>query len=55
MAAKDSNYNAATYYANLWNADKIRIKQSMRKYKRADKFTTVKDEQMSVETQIGGL
>jgi hypothetical protein len=55
MAAKDSNYNAATYYLNIWNADKIKIKQSMRKSKRTDKFTSVKDEQMQVETQIGGL
>jgi hypothetical protein len=55
MAAKDQNYTAATYYLNLWVADKMKIKQSMRRMKRADKFTTVKDELMVVETQIGGL
>lgn len=52
MAAKDENYTAADYYLKLWERDKIEIRKSMRKIKRADKFTTVKDENMVVETFI---
>lgn len=54
MCAKDSNFEAAVYYLNLWDRDKQLIKQSMRRQKRADKFTTVKDENMVVETYLGG-
>ncbi len=54
MTAKDQNYDAATYYLNLWEKDKIKIRQSMRRQKRADKFAVVKDEQMVVETYVGG-
>jgi len=54
MSAKDSNYEASKFYLALWERDKVFIKQSMRRQKRADKFTTVKDEQMIVETYLGG-
>jgi hypothetical protein len=54
MAAKDSNYNAATYYMKMWERDLVEIRKSVRKMKRTDKFTTVKDENMIVETSIGG-
>ena len=54
MAAKDQNYNAAQYYLKLWDNDKMRIKQAMKKQKRADGFTTVKDEGLVVESYIGG-
>ena len=52
MAAKDSNYKASDYYLNIWREDKLQIKRSMRKLQRADKFTTVKDENLTVETFI---
>lgn len=55
MAAKDSNYTAAQYYLALWEKDKIKIRQSMRRAKRGDKFTSVKSEELIAETQIGGL
>jgi hypothetical protein len=55
MASKDSNYNAATYYLNLWEKDKIKIRQAMARQKRTDKFTTVKNEELIAETSIGGL
>ncbi len=55
MAAKDSNFTAAGYYQGLWDKDKIKIRMSIARMKRADKFTTVKDENMIVETYIGGV
>lgn len=54
MAAKDSNFSSAGYYQGLWEKDKITIRKSMARMKRTDKFTTVKDENMVVETYIGG-
>lgn len=54
MAAKDSNPQMASYYRDLWLTDKDEIKREIKRIKRADKFTTVKDEQMVVETYIGG-
>lgn len=54
MAAKDQNYQASQYYLNLWEKSKIKIRQAVARMKRTDKFTTVKDENMVVETYIGG-
>jgi len=54
MAAKDTNFTAAQYYQNMWEKDKVKIRQSVARMKRTDKFTTVKDEMMVVETYIGG-
>ena len=54
MAAKDSNFKAADWYLKLWEQDKVRIKMSMRKMKRADGFATVKDESLVIESRIGG-
>jgi hypothetical protein len=54
MSAKDSNPTMAQYYDAAWERDKFEIKKAVRKMKRADKFTTTKDEQMVVETYIGG-
>lgn len=52
MAEKDKNYPASDRYSAKWEKDKVEIKRSMRKLQRADKFTTVKDENMVVETFI---
>jgi hypothetical protein len=54
MAAKDQNYDAAQWYLGQWNNDKLKIRQSVARMKRTDKFTTVKDENMVIETFIGG-
>lgn len=55
MAAKDSNLTKAQYYLAIWEKDKIKIKQSMRKMKRSDGFTTVKDEGLVIESYLGGV
>jgi hypothetical protein len=54
MADKDENYTAADRHLLRWEKDKVEIRKSMARMKRTDKFTTVKDENMVVETYIGG-
>ncbi len=55
MAAKDTNLKIADWYDTKWERDKVKIRQSMKKMKRTDGFAVVKDEQMVVETVLGGL
>jgi len=52
MAAKDTNFTAADWYRNLWEKDKIEIRKTMRRIQRADKFTTVKDEDLSIVENV---
>lgn len=46
MASKDQNFVTAKYYLDLWERDKIYIKQWMAKRKRGQRFASVKDEEM---------
>ncbi len=52
MALKDQNYTAARYYGGTWQKDIIDIKKWMKMMKRMDGFTSVKDENLMVETYI---
>lgn len=54
MSEKDRSFESANYYMNLWERDKADIRRWIKKMKRADGFATVKDENMVVETYIGG-
>jgi hypothetical protein len=54
MADKDENYAASDRLFLKWEKDKLEIRKSLRKMERADKFTTVKDEESIVEISIGG-
>lgn len=44
MAAKDSNFEMATYYQNKWQKDLGQIEDWWRRHKRADRFVTVQDQ-----------
>lgn len=54
MAEKDQNFTAADRHWAKWEKEVGEIRKSMVRVKRTDKFTTVKDETMVVETRIGG-
>lgn len=53
MAAKDSNFEAAQYYANKWEAAKMSIKKWQKKRLRGDSFATVQDEESMIEGWLG--
>lgn len=53
MAAKDSNINVAQYYLNKWDKAKLNAKRWAKKRLRTDSFSTVQDEEMSVEGYFG--
>ncbi len=53
MAAKDSNFTAAQYYANKWEQAKMNIKKWQRKRLRGDSFATVQDEEAMIESYLG--
>ncbi len=53
MAAKDSNFEAAQYYANKWERSKMDIKKWQRKRLRGDSFASVQDEDQLIEGYLG--
>ena len=53
MAAKDSNFEAAKYYANKWVEAKDSIKKWQKKRLRGDSFASVQDEDSMVEGYLG--
>ncbi len=52
MSAKDSNFEAARWYQDQWSLDKIEIRKSMRKLKRADGFTGAKAEEPIIDVRF---
>jgi hypothetical protein len=53
MAAKDSNFEAAKYYAKKWEEAKDSIKKWQKKRLRGDSFASVQDEDSMVEGYLG--
>lgn len=53
MAAKDSNFTAAKYYADKWERSKTDVKKWQKRRLRGDSFATVQDEDAMIEGYLG--
>jgi len=53
MAAKDSNFEAASYYTKKWEKAKLDVMKALKMRKRADSFGNVQDEESSVGSYLG--
>lgn len=53
MALKDSNFNAAKAYGDLWEQSLVEMDKWAKKRKRSDGFATVQDEEKLIEGYYG--
>lgn len=53
MYAKDKDFGSAQYYKQMWEQDKVQIRQWMKKRRRGDSFATVLDEESLPNTILG--
>lgn len=53
MYAKDKDFNAASFYKNLWENEKLQAKKWAKKKQRGDSFAVVKSEEDTAETILG--